>query len=116
MAERLSDPAEAEPGAVVQPRTEGLRVRPDLDRRRAERVGNLIGMASLEPAGAPGAMPDRHLEAGGDDLRVGDLHLPLLPEPVKAFETEAQDFFCRSVWMVGLLIQATVGSLGVRVR
>ena len=33
-------------------------------------------------------------------------------EPVKAFETRTQDFFCVSVWMVGLLIQATVGSLG----
>jgi erythromycin esterase-like protein len=39
-----------------------------------------------------------------------------MAEPVKAFETEAQDFFCRSVWMVGLLIQATVGSLGVSIR
>jgi len=35
-----------------------------------------------------------------------------LAEPVKAFETRTQDFFCVSVWMVGLLIQATVGSLG----
>ncbi len=34
------------------------------------------------------------------------------PEPVKASETRCQDFFCRSVWMVGLLIQATAGSLG----
>ncbi|MHB8296497.1 MAG: AfsR/SARP family transcriptional regulator, partial [Acidimicrobiales bacterium] len=34
------------------------------------------------------------------------------PEPVKTFETKSQDFFCRSLWTVGLLIQATVGSLG----
>jgi hypothetical protein len=34
------------------------------------------------------------------------------PEPVKAFETRTQDVFCVSVWMVGLLIQATAGSLG----
>ncbi len=33
-------------------------------------------------------------------------------EPVKAPETDAQDFFCASFWMVGLLIHATVGSLG----
>ena len=33
-------------------------------------------------------------------------------ESVKAFETSLQDFFCVSVLMVGLLIQATVGSLG----
>ncbi|MHB8295212.1 MAG: hypothetical protein ACYDH5_11445 [Acidimicrobiales bacterium] len=33
-------------------------------------------------------------------------------EPVKTFETKSQDFFCRSLWTVGLLIQATVGSLG----
>ncbi|MHB8295631.1 MAG: hypothetical protein ACYDH5_13610, partial [Acidimicrobiales bacterium] len=30
-------------------------------------------------------------------------------EPVKTFETKSQDFFCRSLWTVGLLIQATVG-------
>ena len=34
------------------------------------------------------------------------------PEPVKAFETRAQDFFCASLSMVGLLIHAAVGSLG----
>src|ERR1039458_8157770 len=34
------------------------------------------------------------------------------PEPVKAFETSAQDFFCASLSMVGLLIHAAVGSLG----
>ncbi|MHB8295384.1 MAG: hypothetical protein ACYDH5_12315 [Acidimicrobiales bacterium] len=33
-------------------------------------------------------------------------------EPVKTFETKSQDFFCRSLWTVGLLIQETVGSLG----
>ena len=40
-------------------------------------------------------------------------------EPVKGFETSGQDFFCASpssspvsVWMVGLLIQAAVGSRG----
>jgi hypothetical protein len=33
-------------------------------------------------------------------------------EPVKTFETSCQDFFCVSLVMVGLLIQATVGSLG----
>jgi hypothetical protein len=33
-------------------------------------------------------------------------------EPVKAFETRAQDFFCASLSMVGLLIHAAVGSLG----
>jgi hypothetical protein len=36
----------------------------------------------------------------------------LVPEPVKTFETSCQDFFCVSLVMVGLLIQATVGSLG----
>jgi hypothetical protein len=34
------------------------------------------------------------------------------PEPVKAFETSAQDFVCASFSMVGLLIHAAVGSLG----
>jgi hypothetical protein len=33
-------------------------------------------------------------------------------EPVKAFETSAQDFFCASLSMVSLLIHAAVGSLG----
>ena len=45
--------------------------------------------------------------------RYGNLHdIGIGAEPVKAFETEVQDFFCASVWMVGLLIQATVGGLG----
>ena len=35
-----------------------------------------------------------------------------VPEPVKAFETSAQDFFCASFSMLGLLIHAAVGSLG----
>ena len=43
-------------------------------------------------------------------------HLPVLriagPEPVKPPETRLQDFFCASLWMVGLLIHATVGSFG----
>ena len=34
------------------------------------------------------------------------------PEPVKAFETSAHDYFCASLSMVGLLIHAAVGSLG----
>ena len=33
-------------------------------------------------------------------------------EPVKAFETSAQDFFCASFSMLGLLIHAAVGNLG----
>lgn len=43
---------------------------------------------------------------------VANLLLVGVAEPVKAFETRSQDFFCASVWMVGLLIHATVGSLG----
>ena len=78
MAQHVADPAEAEPEAVVQPRTEGLRVRPDLHPRRAERVGDLTGMTSLQPAGAPDTVADRHGETGSDHLRVGHLHLPLL--------------------------------------
>ena len=34
------------------------------------------------------------------------------PEPVKAFETSAHNYFCTSFSMVGLLIHAAVGSLG----
>lgn len=34
------------------------------------------------------------------------------PEPVKTFETSSQSFFCASFSIVGLLIHATVGSLG----
>jgi hypothetical protein len=35
-------------------------------------------VASLQPTGTTAAMADRDPEAGGDHLRVGDLHLPLL--------------------------------------
>ena len=52
------------------------------------------------------------LEASMTSESFSRASLTLIAEPVKAFETEAQDFFCGSVWMVGLLIQATVGSLG----
>ena len=41
-------------------------------------------------------------------LATGEIY----PEPVKAFETNAQDFFCASLSIVGWLIHAAVGSLG----
>ena len=56
--------------------------------------------------------------AGSDAvcLRIGSiwgpLGLPDNPEPVKAFETIAYGFLCASFSIVGLLIQAAVGSLG----
>jgi hypothetical protein len=39
---------------------------------------------ALEPADTAGTVADRHLEAGGVDLRVGHIHLPLLLVAVKA--------------------------------
>jgi len=65
-----------------------------------------VGEIGSAPLARPRPVLDDDIGVPADQMFAGD------SEPVKAFETEAQDFFCRSVWMVGLLIQATVGSLG----
>ncbi len=55
-------------------------------------------------------------EGSGVVYRPGTIvtnhHVVAGAEPVKQFETRVQVFFCASLLMVGLLIQATVGSLG----
>jgi hypothetical protein len=65
-----------------------------------------VGEIGSAPLARPRPVLDDDIGVPADQMFAGD------SEPVKAFETEAQDFFCRSVWMVGSLIQATVGSLG----
>ncbi|HWG72612.1 MAG TPA: hypothetical protein VG184_01010 [Acidimicrobiales bacterium] len=77
MGEDLGATPEAQAEAVVQPRRPRLGGRPDPRARRAEGVGDLLGVAALDAALAAVAVPDRHVEPGGHHLGLGHVDLPL---------------------------------------
>src|SRR5205823_8240209 len=69
---------EAQPQPVVQPRSPGHGPGPDLGRSRPQGVGDLLGVAPLDPAPTSPTAANTHPELRDDRSYLGQLGLELL--------------------------------------
>ena len=113
LVEERRDLAERDPELFVERHGKRERLRPELDRRGAERVGGLPGMTALHPTVALGAAADVHPEAAHDGTDDREILLVLIGDALGLDPAPTRRTARRERRLVGLVDHRRHGALAV---